>query len=177
MGQWRWHSELVTEDMGAKRFAELLRAAMHERYPGFTFAQITGDPAGEGRAQTDETTPFQILNAAGVPARPAPTNDFMKRRESVAACLTRMIDGEPGLMIHPQCQSLRKGMAGGYNYRRIQVSGEEKYRDVPDKGIYSHVCEAGQYMMVGAGEARTLVKRDKPVARQATALSDYSILG
>jgi hypothetical protein len=177
MGQWRWHSELVTEDMGAKRFAELLRAAMHERYPGFTFAQITGDPAGEGRAQTDETTPFQILNAAGVPARPAPTNDFMKRRESVAACLTRMIDGEPGLLVHPQCQSLRKGMAGGYNYRRIQVSGEEKYRDVPDKGIYSHVCEAGQYMMVGAGEARTLVKRDKPVARRATALSDYSILG
>lgn len=177
MGQWRWHSELVTEDMGAKRFAELLRAAMHERYPGFTFAQITGDPAGEGRAQTDETTPFQILQAAGVPARPAPTNDFMKRRESVAACLSRMIDGEPGLLIHPQCQSLRKGMAGGYNYRRIQVSGEERYRDVPDKGIYSHVCEAGQYMMVGAGEARTLVKREKPAARQATAISDYSILG
>lgn len=177
MGQWRWHSELVTEDMGAKRFAELLRQAMHERYPGFHFAAITGDPAGEGRAQTDETTPFQILRAANIQANPAPTNDFTKRRESVVACLSRLIDGQPGLMIHPQCVQLRKGMAGGYNYKRIQVSGEERYRDVPDKGMYSHVCEAGQYMLVGAGEARTLVKRDRPVMRRATAISDYNILG
>lgn len=177
MGQWRWHSELVTEDMGAKRFAELLRGAMHERYPGFHFASITGDPAGEGRAQTDETTPFQILRAASIPANPAPTNDFTKRRESVAACLTRIIDGQPGLMVHPQCVQLRKGMAGGYNYKRIQVTGEERYRDVPDKGMYSHVCEAGQYMLVGAGEARLLVKREKPVIRRATAISDYNILG
>lgn len=177
MGQWRWHSELVTEDMGAKRFSELLRNAMHERYPGMQFASITGDPAGEGRAQTDETTPFQILRAAGVQANPAPTNDFMKRRESVAACLSRLLDGQPGLIIHPNCKILRKGMAGGYNYKRIKVSGEERYRDVPDKGAYSHVCEAGQYMLVGAGEARTLVKRDRPAFRQATALSEYNIMG
>jgi len=177
MGGWRWHSELVTEDMGAKRFAELLRNAMHERYPGMTFAAITGDPAGEGRAQTDETTPFQILQAAGVQARPAPTNDYTKRRESVAMCLSRLIDGQPGLLIHPQCKTLRKGMAGGYNYKRLQVTGEEKYRDVPDKGMYSHVCEAGQYMLVGAGEAKTLVKRDRPNMRQATAISNYNIMG
>lgn len=177
MGAWRWHSELVTEDMGAKRFAELLRNAMHERYAGMTFAAITGDPAGEGRAQTDESTPFQILRAAGVMANPAPTNDYTKRRESVASCLSRLIDGEPGLLIHPQCKTLRKGMAGGYNYKRLQVTGEERYRDVPDKGMYSHVCEAGQYMLVGAGEARTLVKRERSAFRQATAISDYSILG
>jgi hypothetical protein len=177
MGQWRWHSELVTEDMGAKRFAELLRGAMHERYPGMAFAAITGDPAGEGRAQTDETTPFQILQAAGVEARPAPTNDFTKRRESVAACLGRLIDGQPGLIVHPNCRVLRKGMAGGYNYRRVQVSGEERYRDQPDKGQYSHVCEAGQYMLVGAGEARTLVRRDRPAFRTASAISDYNIFG
>lgn len=177
MGQWRWHSELVTEDMGAKRFSELMRNVMHERYAGMPFASITGDPAGEGRAQTDETTPFQILRAAGVEARPAPTNDYTKRRESVASCLSRLIDGEPGLIIHPQCKTLRKGMAGGYNYKRLQVTGEERYRDVPDKGMYSHVCEAGQYMLVGAGEARTLVKRERPVMRQASAISDYNIMG
>lgn len=177
MGQWRWHRELVTEDMGAVRFAELLRADMHMHYPGMTFSSITGDPAGEGRAQTDESTPFQILRAAGIQASPAPTNDYTKRRESVATCLSRLIDGEPGLIIHPQCKTLRKGMAGGYNYKRLQVTGEERYRDVPDKGMYSHVCEAGQYMLIGAGEARTLVKRDRPAIRQATALSDYSIMG
>lgn len=177
MGQWRWHSELVTEDMGAVRFAEQVRIAMRERYPNFTFGSITGDPAGDIRAQTDETTPFQILRAQGVPAMPAPTNDFIKRRESVAVPLSRMIDGEPGLIVHPQCQMLRKGMAGGYNYKRLQVSGEERYRDVPDKNMYSHVCEAGQYLMVGGGEAKLLVKRDRPGNRQHFAISDYQILG
>lgn len=177
MGQWRIHSELVSENMGAVRFAELLRQAMHDRYPGMTFENITGDPAGDIRAQTDETTPFQILRANGVDAAPAPTNDFTKRRESVAVCLSRLIDGLPGLVVHPQCGVLRKGMAGGYNYKRVQVSGEERYRDVPDKNMYSHVSEAAQYMLVGAGEARTLVKRERSAFRQANALSDYSILG
>jgi hypothetical protein len=176
MGQWRIHSELVTEDMGAVRFAQCLRAAMHERYPGFAFANVTGDPAGDTRAQTDETTPFQILRAANVPASPAPTNDFIKRRESVAVALSRLIDGEPGMLVHPQCKNLRKGMAGGYNYKRLQVSGEEKFRDVPDKNMYSHVCEAAQYMLLGAGEARTLIRRDRPANRRATAITDYAIM-
>lgn len=176
MGQWRWHSELVTEDMGAVRFAECVRAAMFERYPGFSFGTITGDPAGDTRAQTDEVTPFQILRAQNIPAVPAPTNDFIKRRESVAVALSRMIDGQPGLIIHPNCKSLRKGMAGGYNYRRLQVTGEERYRDVPDKNMYSHVCEAGQYLMVGAGEARTLIKRANSAPRRATAITDYQII-
>jgi hypothetical protein len=176
MGQWRWHSELVTEDMGAKRFSEVLRSIMSERYRGMEFAQVVGDPAGDTRAQTDEVTPFQILKAAGIPAFPAPTNDFIKRRESVASCLSRLVEGEPGLVIHPNCKTLRKGMSGGYNYRRLQVSGEERYRDVPDKNIYSHVCEAGQYMLVGAGEARDLIKRHRPYNnRRAFAESDYTV--
>lgn len=176
MGQWRWMRELVTEDMGARRFGELLRATMHEEFPGMTFAGITGDPAGEARAQTDETTPFQILAAVGVEARPAPTNDFSKRRESVAMCLSRLIDGEPGLIVHPRCRILRKAMAGGYHYRRVQVTGEERYRDQPDKNSYSHVAEAGQYMLVGAGEARTLVKREARTTRTGLARTQYAVL-
>ena len=177
MGQWRVHSELATEDMGAVRFGELLRQAMHERYAGMAFAGITGDPAGMGRAQTDESTPFQILQAAGIDARPAPTNDFTKRREAVAGALSRLIDGQPGLVVHPRCSTLRKAMAGGYNYKRVQVTGEERYRDVPDKNGYSHVAESLQYMLMGAGEGRALVRRERPHIRQASALSDYAILG
>ena len=177
MGQWRIHSELVTEDMGAVRFAELLRAAMIERYPGYQYANVTGDPAGDIRAQTDETTPFQILKANGVPATPAPSNDFIKRRESVAVALSRMIDGAPGMIIHPQCKSLRKGMAGGYNYKRMQVTGDERYRDVPDKNMYSHVAESLQYLMMGAGEAKLLIKRERSSFRQPTAVTQYNIMG
>jgi hypothetical protein len=172
LGQWRVHSELVTGDMGAVRFGEVLRRVMNERYKGFTFAKITGDPAGDVRAQTDEVTPFQILRKAGIPAQPAATNDFIKRRESVAGALSRLIDGAPGLIVHPQCAVLRKAMAGGYAYKRVQVSGAAKYRDVPDKNDYSHVAESLQYLMVGGGEARLLAQRENRGPRPELAVMD-----
>ncbi|MFN0042233.1 MAG: TerL [Alphaproteobacteria bacterium] len=173
-GRWAWLSELVSEDMGAKRFADLLGAEMRSRYQGFQF-DVYGDPSGDNRAQTDETTPFQILRAAGIPARPAPSNDPMLRREAVAVALGRMIDGEPGLSLSPSCKMLRKGMMGGYRYRRVQVTGQERYLDKPDKNMFSHVCEAAQYLMLGAGEGRALIAQPRTHAPQAFAVSDYNV--
>ena len=43
-------------------------------------------------------------------------------------------------------------MNGGFKYKRIKVSGEERYADTPDKhSRYSHIVEAGEYGLVGAG--------------------------
>lgn len=158
IGRWQWFDELVTEDMGALRFGDLLAAKMRGEYSGFEF-DIYGDPAGEARAQTDEKTPFDILKARGIPAKPAPTNDFTLRREAVAVQMTRLaMDGKPAFQISPRCKVTRKGMAGGYRYRRLQVAGDERYEDKPDKNKYSHPCEAGQYLMIGAGEGKALIK-------------------
>ena len=49
--------------------------------------------------------------------------------------------------------------AGEYAYKRVQVGGAAKFRDVPDKNGFSHVAESLQYLLVGGGEARLLVKR------------------
>lgn len=172
MGQWRVVGELVTQDMGAVRFAEVLRRTLEDEYAGYDIAKVTGDPAGDTRAQTDETTPFQILRANGIPAVPACTNDFIRRRESVAVACSRLIDGSAGLLVHPRCQLLRKAMAGGYSYKRVQVGGEERYRDVPDKNHYSHVAESLQYLLVGGGESQNLlrVKTRSPQQQQRYAL-------
>ncbi len=159
-GQWRWIDELVTEDMGAVRFAEVLGPILRNRYAGYD-VEIYGDPAGDDRAQTDETTPFQILQSREIPARPAPSNDPIIRREAVAMALTRMVDGQPGLLISPKCRITRKGMAGGYAYKRIQVVGDERYHDKPNKNRFSHPCEAGQYMMLGAGEGESVIPSRK----------------
>lgn len=150
-GQWLVLREITTEDMGAVRFSELLKFEM-AKYKGHTFI-VTGDPAGEQRAQTDEQTPFDILRQAGIDAYPATTNDFTIRRETVAEALGRLIDGKPGLVLHPDCKTLRKGLSGGYSYRRVQVGGDPRYHDKPDKNRYSHVCEALQYMLLGSGES------------------------
>lgn len=165
-GQWRWIDEVVTEDMGAVRFSGVLGQHLRERYAGFEF-DIYGDPSGDNRAQTDETTPFDILRANGIDARPAGNNDPVIRREAVASALSRMVDGKPGLLISPRCKIVRKGMAGGYAYKRVQVSGDERFHDRPDKNRFSHPCEAAQYMMVGAGEGKAVIGRqaewDRPL--------------
>ena len=162
-GQYRAVAELVTEDFSAVEFADVLAEMLRTTWRDHDIT-IWGDPAGEQRAQTDKRTPFQILKAAGINARPAPTNDFRLRVEAVSRNLTRLcMDGEPGLIVDPSCRYLRRAMAGGYKYRLMQISGEERFHEAPDKNIYSHVAEGLQYALVGAGQAREVVgRRGKP---------------
>ena len=48
-------------------------------------------------------------------------------------------------MLHPRCKTIRKGFLGGYNMRRIQVAGPERYASRPDKGPLSHIMNALEY--------------------------------
>lgn len=162
-GQWGVIDELVTEDIGAVRFAELLKKKMSQDYQGFEF-RIYGDPAGDTRAPTsqrEDDTYFSILKAKGVPAVPTHTNDFILRREALVAPMLRMTDGLPGLQVSPKAKYLRKALAGGYHYKRIKVSGDERFEDKPVKNIYSHVAEAAQYLFLGAGEGSALIRRPR----------------
>lgn len=162
-GRWVWLEELVTEHMGAKRFGEAFAVFVNEKFPGFQFETPWGDPAGNAESQADESTPFQMFNTAleragiKLTALPAPSNDPALRHGALGACLTRIIDGKPGLIISPALKVTRKGLAGGYCYKRLQISGQERYQDKPDKNKYSHPVEAGEYMLIGAGEGYSLI--------------------
>ena len=134
---------------------------------------IFGDPAGDHRAQTDESTPFQILRGRGIIARPTHSNDVTLRLESVNATLSRMIDGDSGILIDPKCINLIKGFDGGYHYRRMQVSGE-RYDEKPNKNRFSHVHDALQYMLLGAGEGRQLTVGQK-TARPIVAKKNFNV--
>jgi PBSX family phage terminase large subunit len=151
-GRWICFDELVTEDMGAVNFGKLLNQHIAHHYP-YNPIEIFADPAGDQRAQTDETTPFMMLSAQGIEAIPTWTNDPLIRREACAAGMQRMdFAGNPGFGIGPKAPMYRKALAGGYKYKRMAVSGQERFMDKPDKGRYSHVADSGQYAMVGAGE-------------------------
>jgi hypothetical protein len=142
--------ELVTWDMGAMNFGRLLHEKITSKYPKHSF-EIYADPAGEGRAQTDEVTPFQILSNQGVEAYPTYTNDFTIRREAVADYMQRLdFAGNPAFCITPGAPTLRKACAGGYKYKRMAVAGSERFQDKPDKGKYSHTGDACQYLFLGA---------------------------
>ena len=137
------------------KFGEILRQMIQNKYGKKIIAKIIGDPAGDYRAQTDESTPFQILRGAGIKAYPAPSNDVSLRIEAVNAPLTRLVEGKPGMLIDKSCKHLIKGFAGGYQYKRLQVSGE-RYTEKPDKNDYSHVHDALQYLLLGAGEGKKI---------------------
>ena len=150
-GQMQVIDELITLDMGAKNFGKLLHKKLNNEYCGCQL-EIYADPSGDIRAQTDEVTPFMVLSNEGIDAWPTYTNDWMIRREAVADYLQRLdFKGEPAFILGPKAIMCRKSMAGGYKYKRIQVTGEARYQDKPDKASkYSHVGDAIQYLMLGA---------------------------
>lgn len=161
-GQWQALEEFISDDMGATRFSQFVVTELKKLFPDAEY-RGWGDPAGAQRAQTDEDTPFAVVNAAGLPIDPARTNDFILRREAVANALTRLtITGKPALVISPRCRVLRKALVGGYCFKRIAVSGTARYRDVPDKNHFSHISDALQYAMLGEGEdSSALDSRDR----------------
>lgn len=154
--------ELVTEDMGADKFAQCLNEKIQRDYKDFKF-EFWGDPAGDDRVQTDEQTIYQILAKNGIDATPAivnakARNDPTIRRESLAIPLRRLVNGKPEFMVSPKCEMLREGLAGGFCYKRIQISGPEaKYHEKPDKNRYSHPVEACEYMMIGMGMGEKVI--------------------
>ncbi len=102
------------------------------------------------------------------PCKADPTNEPTIRREAVAGCLNRLVDGEPGLLLSPHCKMLRKGFSGGYHYKRVRVVGDERYHDKPDKNAFSHPHDALQYLLSGAGEGRALLGKDRQRKRAAS---------
>ena len=172
-GRWLIQSEIVAVDMGIVRFAEVVRNELSSRFSACSEVFIYGDPAGDFRAQTDESTPFQILRGAGLRAFPAPSNSVDLRLESVSSQLTKMVEGKPAFMIDRRCPQLIKGFEGGYQYKRMEVSGE-RYADKPDKNMFSHIHDALQYLMLGAGEGRALMNSQKP-AMPTVAKRDFDV--
>ena len=109
----------------------------------------SGDEAGGQASQADsDLNCFNQLAALGIPTRKAPTNKLLPRRQAVIDRLTRMSDGKPAFLLDPSCKMLRRGFLGGYKFERVQVSGEERYRDIPAKNKFSHLADSLQYLIL-----------------------------
>lgn len=161
-GQWRVRHEITTEDTGIQSFADEVNRFLADHYTGWAIRGMYGDPSGGQRqaGDVDTRTVFGILSANGLDCVPAPgDNDIVLRLEAFAGPMRKLIDGEPGMLIHKDCKVLRKACQGGYAYKRIKVVGSERYRDLPDKDRYSHPADAAQYMVLGAGGGDVLMRQ------------------
>ena len=114
------------------------------KYPGYRIISLH-DPAGVQRSQANEVTCRQVLKQKGLNPSSVSTNLFAPRRDAVAYFLSRLIDGQPAFMMSSTIKFLRKALNGDYKYRRVNVPGEERFKDVPDKTMSSHIAEALGY--------------------------------
>ena len=158
VGGWVCFDEFLAEDMSAVTFAPELARYIQKHYAGHKF-RGWGDPSGKNKGQGTDNVPVDILVAAGVPCEATETNEPLIRRAAVEVPLGDMgMDGKPRLVILPKAKMIRKGLAGGFCYRRIAVSGDERYADEPDKNKYSHPVEALEYGLQGEGEGKGAIQ-------------------
>lgn len=180
-GQMRWIRELAGADMGADRFGEEIAALMKREFPDWDPAMIEayGDPAANSPGDQDDRSYLEIVSAAsGIPFEPAPLpkNDITSRLEAVRKPLTRLADeGAPGFLLSPCCMALRKGFNSHYRYKKLKVPGEERYEDKPEKNMWSHPHDAGQYLNVGCGIHTEIVERHAHEARRANAVGRKTV--
>lgn len=149
--------ELTSDGMGLKQFCiNRLLPLLRTKYHGFKVMGY-GDPAGTSRSPTDESTCFDILHSTEIGLTyviPAPTNALLPRIGAVEAFLNKMVDGEPGFVLSPDCSILRKAMNGAYHYDIIPGNKEGMHKEKPSpcKDDYSHIADALQELCLYVDE-------------------------
>lgn len=174
-GQLRVLDEMVIdaagEGMGIRMFTrEVVKPRLANKYTGMTIGASWGDPSGVAKDGNDESC-FDIQAQEGIPTVGSNSNDPQVRQDAVSRYLMANVDSEPGFLLSPNCVFLRKGFLGGYRFTRVQVSGEERYRDVPEKNRYSHPHDALQYGSQAAHGAVVVAPRAqaRPVSARPSA--------
>jgi hypothetical protein len=153
LGQLRILDELVSDGMAIKQFSiNQLLPLLRTKYFGYNVLGY-GDPAGNVRSQTDESTCFDILHGADIGlinVNEAPTNALVPRINAVEKFLNKMTKGEPGFLLSPNCTFLRKALNGGYHYALEKTfrGGEQEWKQVPLKNFSSHICLSGKTMVL-----------------------------
>lgn len=147
-GQLRALKEYIGDDMGIKTFAEsIVLPNLGSDFPYNKIGFSDGDPAGNNRNEImEEMSSIGVLCQLGIQTVGASTNELEPRLNAVRYFLNRLVDGKPGFILSKiGCPQLRKGFIKDYQYKRIAVSGEERYRNEPDKNMASHIHDCMQY--------------------------------
>lgn len=147
-GQMRVLKEYLAEDMGIRTFAK--NVVLPQLAIDFVYNKVgesEADPAGmAGDAIMEELSCIGELNSLGIKTNAASTNDIDVRISSVRYFLNAMIDGQPAFVLdREKCPVLRKGFINGYHFKRMSISGDERYQDKPNKNRFSHPHDACQY--------------------------------
>lgn len=186
-GQLRILDELVSDGMAIRQFCDnQLLPLLRRKYFGYNVMGY-GDPSGTSRSPTDESTCFDILHSPDIGLSnilPAPTNAIVPRVNAVDRFLCKMVNGEPGFLLSPNCKYLRKAFNGGYHYalEKSMRGGELETKMTPVKNFSSHVSDSVEYLALYLDEKQEYDKqkreflsklKQRPPHRPATRIGGY----
>jgi len=159
--------EYLAEDMGIRTFAQ--NVVLPSLPTDFVYNSIgisEADPSGMASdGIMEELSCIGELTSLGIPTGAAHTNDPLVRISSVRYFLNTMIDGQPAFQLSREgCPVLRKGFVNGYHFKRLSISGDERFQDKPNKNRFSHPHDALQYILMRFASDRIMeVKKvDQP---------------
>lgn len=155
-GQWRLRHELIGLGMGMKAHVKEVHRFLEEKIPGYRIEKITCDPAGAAKGADDIDMRMVVQHEfPGVSVVNARTNDIETRIDAGESVFRRMVNGDPAVLIHPDCKTLRAALTNKYQYRRLKIAGDERFTEVPDKiPPWADIADAMQYLYLGGGEGR-----------------------
>lgn len=161
--------ELTSENMGAKRFCNLMLKPMITEITGGDPGEILiyGDPACRQRAQTDERSVAQIVEAeTGLRVKTAYSNSLVDRIGAVDHFLSSLGEAGANYLVDPRAKVLIRGFTSGYKY---SISNKGAVSDSPEKNEYSHPHDANQYLCMAfhraVGGASRLAANRQPLPR------------
>lgn len=161
-GQLRILKEYQGEDIGIRTFAQnIVLPSLQRDFPYNKIGISRADPSGiAGDDIMEELSCIGELCSLGVNTHAANTNDLEPRIGSVRYFLNTMIDGHPGIIVSREgCPGLIKGFIKDYIYKRVSVSGEERYKEIPHKNMASHKHDALQYIALEFAASQILSQK------------------
>lgn len=166
---WLVHDELYMPNTALDEFTETLRGFINQRYPDREVGACYVDPAAKVKGGESGGAYLAHFRAMGFRnANVAKTNKVKPRANAIESTMdkTYTVGGAkvPRFRIHPRCEHLVMGLAGGWHYRQVVTSGEV-FKETPEKNEFSHVCDALGYGMLGGGGWKDL-KRPEAGARR-----------
>jgi hypothetical protein len=173
-GRFHVFDEMVADNTDIHSFGKAVLEHHAIEYPAHRNVLDIGDPAGMQRSPTakpgEANTCFEVMRGMGIHIEPG-DQALAIRIGSVKAVLKMLTAGKPRFVLHSRCRNLRKGFQGKYQYRRMRITGDERYHDVPDKNSYSHPHDALQYMAARIFGAALKGRQDiRPTMRPARVL-------
>lgn len=143
-------SEITGSDMPAIQLAEQIKRHVAQHYE-MCQIEYYADPAFTHMSQTRDESVADVLFNAGLNVYPASTNSIDLRLEAVRTLLSQLDPtGEPMMIVSPACEVLIEALVGGYHFKE-EATGGGHFKDKPEKNQYSHVADALQYCLLGAG--------------------------